>query len=156
MVVCSTHRKVHCSSWSSSLRCKMINKLKWCVGWGNQTQTMLPRWEGPLYPPLHLFWIAKPSSPLETAATVVLQPPSALVWIMRFIYQLLDIRRSLCSCHGKIHQSDVIPLLPQQCNSPALYWADGPSHIILLMVVGQFNRKREVWRRISNKGTMTS
>lgn len=51
--------------------------------------------------------------------------------------------------------SDVIPLLPQQCNSPALYCADGLSPIILFMAVGRFNRQREVWWGISNKGTMT-
>lgn len=50
----------------------------------------------------------------------MLQPPSALLSIMCFIYQTLGTRRSPCSCHSKIHQSDVIPLLPQQCNSPAL------------------------------------
>lgn len=102
------------------------------------------------------FQIAKPLSPLERPVPVVLQPQLVLFWIICFIYHLLDIWRSLCSCHSKIYQSDVIPLLPQQCNSPALYCADGPSHITLLMVVGQFHRKREIWQGISSKGTMTS
>lgn len=57
---------------------------------------------------------------LRNSCQSSVQPPSVLFSIMCFIYQTLGTRRSLCSCHSEIHQSDVIPLLPQQCNSPAL------------------------------------
>lgn len=40
---------------------------------------------------------------------------------LNYVLHLSDAwSRSLCSCHSEIHQSDVIPLLPQQCNSAAL------------------------------------
>lgn len=154
--MCSAHRKLHCSCWRGWFKIfKMLTKQKSCVGWGNQTPNPLPRSRQSFHPPLCPLWIAAHWSLFETAATVVLQHPPAYSELRASLISCL-IYPGPCAAATVKSISDVIPLLPQQCNSPALYCADGLSPIILFMAVGRFNRQREVWWGISNKGTMTS